>query len=806
MTITFSIDEEASTELMIQRALACHRAGKLGEAETLYRAILQREPSHAEANYGLGLLAVGIGQPQASLGYLSTALEHQAQNPRYWYAYIAALYLCGEAQAVRQLIELGRQHALDARTADLLALWLDLPPQLVPDLPRTLRAGLSPFAEPAATSAPRAAVDQALAYFAAGMFRQAEELTRKMAAGHPADAFGWKALGAALWQQGRLADALDPMLRAVELVPEDVDAINNLGAAIDDFGRAADAERLFRRALSISPEHVETLNNLGDNLCKQSRFAEAQRVLEHALAIRPDYAKAHNNLGCVLRASGATDLALDHLHRALVIEPDYPQALINLANALQDKNQLSDAERALRRALARFPDEVTALNNLGNVLTLMGRAEEAESLLRRALALKPDDFDAYSNLLFTLNYGDRGTPQQRLAEARRYGELVAQKANAFTSWPADERPAKLRVGLVSGDLRKHPVGYFLDAVLGELARHDVELYAYPTQAREDELTERLRLSSSAWQPLYGLSDADAATLIHADAIHVLIDLAGHTAGNRLPVFAYKPAPVQVSWLGYFATTGVAQIDYLLADATGVPEDECEQFTETIRYLPDTRLCFSLPESDVEVGELPALKNGYVTFGCFQNLAKANDRVLAVWAMIMAALPDSALRWQCKQFGDAEIVDATFARLERLGIARARLALHAPTTREAYFAAHNEVDLILDTFPYTGGTTTCEALWMGVPTLTLAGNSMHARQGASLLKAAGLADWIACDIDDYQAKVSLCARRQKELSTLRSRLREQIRASPLFDARRFAQRFGETSREMWATWRKTVEHE
>ena len=797
MSSTTSPSEEQSAAASVQKALASHRTGAFDEAEAHYQSALQRHPANAAAHYGLGLLALRVGQWQATLAHLGAAVENQPQNARHWLAYIAALQLCGETHAVQELIALARQHALDPNTADLLALWLGLPLRLQKELPRSLRDSLSLPADPVATRAPRDAVDEVLAHFGAGAVVQAEEQARRMTTDHPTDAFGWKALGAALWQQGRLEDALDPMLRAVELAPDDVDAINNLGAAVDDYGLTAHAERLYRRALAIAPEHVETLNNLGDHLCQRNRFEEARQVLEHALTIRPGYAKAHNNLGCVLCAIGETDRALDHLHRALEIEPDYPQALINLANALQDKNRLTAAERALRRALGLRPDDAMALNNLGNVLTLIGRTEEAESALRRALALKPDYFDAYSNLLFTLNYGDHGTPQQRLDDARRYGERVAQRAKAYTSWRVEERPAKLRIGLVSGDLRNHPVGFFLAAVLPQLSRLDVELFAYPTQARKDRLTDSLRQACRAWHPLFGLADADAAQHIHDDAIHVLIDLAGHTAGNRLPVFAYKPAPVQVSWLGYFATTGVAQIDYLLADRTGVPEDERDQFTEEVRYLPDTRLCFSFPDVDIEINELPAIRNGHVTFGSFQNLAKANDRVLAVWARIMAALPDSTLRWQCKQFGDAEIVDATLVRFERLGIAHERVALRAPTTRDAYFAAHHEIDMILDTFPYPGGTTTCEALWMGVPTLTLAGNSMHSRQGASLMTAAGLRDWIATGPVDFIDRALMHARRLDELSALRSQLRDRIESSPLFDAALFALRLSGQLQDMWA---------
>jgi protein O-GlcNAc transferase len=296
--------------------------------------------------------------------------------------------------------------------------------------------------------------------------------------------------------------------------------------------------------------------------------------------------------------------------------------------------------------------------------------------------------------------------------------------------------------------------------------------------------------------LTGLSDEAAARLIHADGVHVLIDMSGHTGYNRLPVFAWKPAPVQVSWLGYFATTGVAEIDYLLADQVGVPEARQAQFTESLWYLPDTRLCFTAPAADLAVAPLPALANGRITFGCFQNLTKVNEGVLELWGKVMAALPDATLRLQCKQFSEPALVAQLQQRLQRHGIDPARVATHGSAQRAAYLAAHAEVDMILDTFPYPGGTTTCEALWMGVPTLTLAGDSLLARQGASLLSAAGLAQWVANSQEEYVAKAVAFASDLPELAALRAGLREQVLASPLFDAPRFARHFEEA---LWGMW-------
>jgi predicted O-linked N-acetylglucosamine transferase (SPINDLY family) len=343
------------------------------------------------------------------------------------------------------------------------------------------------------------------------------------------------------------------------------------------------------------------------------------------------------------------------------------------------------------------------------------------------------------------------------------------------------------------------VGFFLEGLLAHIDPARIELIAYPTHHREDELTARIRPYFSAWQPLFGINDRDAARLIHAGSVHILIDLSGHTGHNRLPMFAWKPAPVQASWLGYFTTTGVAEIDYFLADEVGVPREQQAQFTESVWYLPDTRLSFTAPGFDLPVTPLPALTSGMITFGCFQNLTKLGNDVLELWAKILDALPDARLRIQYKQLNQPAPAEQLLHRFQRYGIARDRLMLHGPTKRAAYLAAHSEVDIILDTFPYTGGTTTCEGLWMGVPTLTLAGKSLLARQGASLLTAAGLEQWIANSKEEYVAKAIALASDHAGLAALRSVLREQVLASPLFDAPRFARNFEDALWGMWARY-------
>ena len=313
------------------------------------------------------------------------------------------------------------------------------------------------------------------------------------------------------------------------------------------------------------------------------------------------------------------------------------------------------------------------------------------------------------------------------------------------------------------------------------------------------MTARLKAYCTTWRSLTGLSDTEAAQCIYDDALHILIDLSGHTEGNRLTVFARKPAPVQVSWLGYFATTGLKQMDYLLADRVGVPVNQQEYFVEDIWYLPETRLCFTPPDIELLLSPLPALINGHITFGCFQNPGKLNDKVITLWSRILAALPNSVLRLQNKGFDDATESKYLLERLGEKGINPGQVVLFGAMPREDYLTAYSEVDFLLDTFPYPGGTTTCEGLWMGVPTLTLSGDTLLARQGASLLTAAGLSDWVAISQDEYAAKALSFANNLPELEKLRDGLREQVKISPLFDAASFARNLQTALLAMWRTW-------
>jgi protein O-GlcNAc transferase len=573
--------------------------------------------------------------------------------------------------------------------------------------------------------------------------------------------------------------------------PADINAL----IALYNAQRFADVESQSRALLGQYPEAALIWKLFGASL--QMLGKDALPALQKAAQLSPNDTEAHNSLGVAFQERGQLNNAMVCYRNSLRINPGFVEAHYNLGNVLSELGQLEEAVTSYRNALKINPNVAVILSNLGAALQELGRIEEALSSCRRALELEPSWTVVHSNLLGMLNSTSGHDPAYCLNEACEYGRRASLSVTSrFTNWRCAPQPERLRVGIVSGDLHTHPVGFFLESLLMQIDASRIELVAYPTDTHVDSLTNRIEPRFAAWKTLFNLSDADAARLIHADGVHVLLDISGHTEQNRLPIFAWKPTPVQVSWLGYFATTGLAEMDYLLADETGVPEAQRKYFSEAVWYLPDTRLCFTAPSVDLPVASLPALRNGYITFGCFQRLTKVSDVVLTVWGKILSTLPKARLRWQCTQLADPTVAGHFVERLRRHNIDPARVTMHGGASREAYLAAHAEVDVILDTFPFPGGTTTCEALWTGVPTLTLTGGTLLARQGASLLTAAGLNDWIATSEADYIAKAVALTRDVTKLATLRAGLREQVRTSPLFDAKRFARNF---EAALWGMW-------
>lgn len=443
-----------------------------------------------------------------------------------------------------------------------------------------------------------------------------------------------------------------------------------------------------------------------------------------------------------------------------------------------------------------------AYSNLGSVLLDLGQVAKSVSSLKKAIALQPEFMRARSNLIVSYNYQPDLPPESLLAEAVKFGQVAAQNTRPFKEWNVGKEPErKLRIGLVSGRFASGPVGYFLEGTLASIkARQseEVEFVGYTNHFLMDELTDRIRQNCVLWRQVHTLSDMQFAQTVFSDQVDILIDLAGHSPNNRLTVFAWRPAPVQITWLDYFATTGMPGVDYLIADPWLLHPDDERFFTERIYRLPQTRLCFTPPDIPVPVSDLPAQKNGYVTFGCFNNLVKVTDSVVALWSRILESTPNSRLVLMAPQLIDPNVINSLARRFADSGVARDRIILQAPLPRKEYLEAYGQIDIVLDPFPFTGATTTAEALWMGVPVLTLAGNRFVARQGVSLLMNVGLPEWVCNSEEDYLGKAQRYASDIEQLAGLRKKLREQLEGSPVCDAKLFAQNFLDMLRTLWTT--------
>ena len=603
--------------------------------------------------------------------------------------------------------------------------------------------------------------------------------------------------GAVLQKLGRLQEAVQSYDKAIQLKPDFAVAFCNHGNALRDLGRLDEAMQNYDNAIQLNPDSANVYYNRGNALGDLGRRDEAMQNYDKAIQLKPDFTEAYNNLGNALKDFERLDEAMRHYDKAIQLKPDFAEAYSNRGAVLKELYRLQEAVTSCDKAIQLKPVYAEAYNHRGNALGALGRLDEAMQNYDKAIQLKPDYLKAYSNFLMTLNYIPNHNAIDHIAMARKFGEIATEKAQIhFSTYQCLPMPERLRVGFVSGDLRNHPVGYFLESILTSIDTSKIELIAYPTTSKVDVLSERIKPSFSKWRPIYGQTDEAAAKLIYADGIHVLIDLSGHTAHNRLAVFSCRPSPVQVSWLGYFATTGLNEMDYLMGDPHVTPPQNDDQFSEKVWRLPETRWCFTPPDVDVDVSAPPALKQGYITFGCFNNTTKVNDKVVELWVKVLDAIPDSRLLLKAKQFPEQLVRESIIQRFSALGIDTKRIILEEPEGRQQYFAAYNRIDITLDPFPFSGGTTSVESLWMGVPLITLAGNSLVSRQSVGVLTNAGLPDWIAEDEESYLTKVISFASDLDKLARLRANLRSQVLASPLFDASRFARNFEHALLEMW----------
>ncbi|MBS4095602.1 MAG: tetratricopeptide repeat protein [Sulfuricella sp.] len=613
------------------------------------------------------------------------------------------------------------------------------------------------------------AIGLAIQHYQAGRLDEAESTFRQVLQVDADNPNALHLLGILCVQKGDPAAAVELIGKAVKRYPHIPDFHGNLGAAWHALGRFDAAIECYEKALAIKPGFPEAAYNLGNALKDMGRFTEAVGLYRRALALKSDYADAHNNLGMVLQTLGNPVEAIAHFQQALALKPNYAEACNNLGNAQRDQ----------------------------------GRLDEAVVSYRQALHIRPNFSEAHGNLLFTLNAISDVSPASVFQEHRNFEQNFA--APFAVTWQPHANPRdparRLKIGYVSADFREHPVAKFFEPVLAGRDSGAFEVTCYYNRPFGDATTARLQGLSDQWRDISGLSDDQAASLIRADGIDILVDLAGHTAANRILVFARKPAPLQVAWLGYPNTSGLSAMDYRICDEFTDPVGMTEKYhSETLVRLPQGFLCFVPPPESPEVRVAPGLEKNWVTFGSFNNFAKVTPQVLALWARLLQTVPDSRLLLKHGGLDDAGMAQRLHEQFASHGIAAGRVELlgKTPSYRE-HLECYGRVDIALDPFPYNGTTTTCEALWMGVPVVTLAGSVHAARVGVSLLRHAGLEGWIANSEEEYLQIAAALAGSPDSLNQLRLGLRSQLLTSPLTDAMNFVASMEAIYREIWQMW-------
>ncbi|MGA2584982.1 MAG: tetratricopeptide repeat protein [Tepidisphaeraceae bacterium] len=607
-------------------------------------------------------------------------------------------------------------------------------------------------------------------------------------------------LGNILAMKGRLDDAISAYERALQLKPDYFEVCNNLGNTMQLSGRLDDAIAWYRRAVQINPDFADAHANLGHSLLGKGQIDQAIAASRRAIECNPNYSEAYNNLGNGLAQKGKLDEAIAAYQRAIQFGPNLFQAHNNLGNTLKDKGHVTAAIGAFERAIQIQPNSAETHTNLGNTLMQKGQVDHAIVSYRHAMELKPQSPEMHGNLLFALIHHPDRTPESLLSEHLEWGERYARPlASNVAPHANDPSPSRrLRIGYVSSDFYRHSVASFFMPLVENHDRTQFEIFCYANVRKPDAMTDKMKQQNDVWRDILPLSDDAAAKQIRDDGVDILVDLSGHTSNNRLLVFARKPAPVQVTYLGYANTTGMTAIDYRLTDSLADPPGMTEMLhTEQLWRLPTCAWCYQPPADAPEIRPREA---GPIIFGCFNAFPKLTPKMLDLWAKLMARVPDSRLVLKSSGGGDPSSQKSLRGRFAAHGIAGERIEMvgwiENPKKHLDYY---HQIDIALDTYPYHGTTTTCEALWMGVPVVSLMGQTHISRVGVSLLTNAGLPELIAASPDEYVNIAAELAGNPSRLAELRMGLRERMRTGPLLDGKRFTSEIESAFRQMWIIW-------
>lgn len=783
----------------LRDALRHEQEGRWADAETIYRRLLALAPDDVEVNHRLGAVAFNLGRADAA-EILKRAATARPGDAEIHCNLGRALASRGNAQEAIASF----RSALSLRP-DYLEAWINLGNiqrqigQIEPAIESLRRAvAIAPTSAKALNSLGAALLHRA----SAGDIDEAVDYFNRAIAARPDYPQAVYNLGAAMMAQKRHDEAIALFRRAIELQPGFPEAHSNLGHELQAAGRLDEAIVCYRRAIELNPGLLEGQINLGSALWSRGRLNEAQSVLSGALQKQPENAEALSNLGIVQLELGAIDEAIANLRQAVKLRPDAALILDNLGVVLRDQGHTSEAIGYFEQVIAKQPEDPKAYHNIGAALTDIGRIDDAIPYYRKAI--ERGDRDAASNLLLSMHYSPRVGPEEILAEARLWARQVEPSRKLGPERYANTRnpDKRLRVGFVSADFRVHSVTYFLMPLVQSVDPRQIELAFYSNRRLPDKVTGQYRAIASLWRDIVGLSNSQAADQIRHDAVDILVDLSGHSADNRLRVMAEKPAPVQVSMIGYGGTTGLESIQYRLTDAWADPPGMTEShFSEQLVRLSPTNWCYDPPRDSPPVRREPyASCESEVTFGSVNTYAKVSGAALDDWARILHAVPRSRILLKAVRLGSPEARESAFRGFESRGIARDRVEIRgAVRSLAAHLEVYRDIDIALDPFPYAGTTTTCETIWMGVPVVTREGDTHISRVGVSLLNNLGLPELIGRDSDDYVKIAVELAGDGQRLAELRGSMRARMSASPLMDKGAYARAVESAFRWMWRQW-------
>jgi len=747
----------APTPELLQQAIQCHQSGDFEQAATLYQQILSDSPHHSETLHLLGVLKAQTGQAQEAIGLLKQAILIKNDVPEF-YNNLANVFMTQEQY----------QTAIDHYRHAL---------------------SLAPHYAEAHNNLGNALMHQGELEAATQCYQQAVTLM-------PEFAEAYNNLAYILIEQGRAQEAVPQLQRALSLKPELIDAHNNLGNAFSEQGEFAQAITCYQQALATEPNYVQAHNNLGYALVQLNRFEEAINCFQKALSLEPNYLDALYNLAQVLKAENRFAEATSYFEAILATQPQNAQMYYELALLFQAQNQSQTAISYLQKLLTHEPQHAEAHIQLGQLLFEQGSIEQALEHYQQGLNQQPDPL-AHSQLLLAMHYAPDYQPSAIFQAHKQFNDqyvlpLVESNPPHFNDKRAQRR---LKLGYLSSHFRAAQWSQRLSPILAHHQAEHFELYCYDSAHSQSQTP--LEHYAHHWVHCAHLDDETLANRIRYDQIDILVDLDGHHLDNRLLVFARKPAPLQISYLGYPYSSGLTTMDYRITDEFVDTEGENAMFnTETLIKMPDSYCCYQPPESAPQVNALPALTQQVITFGVLDCAQQLNTKILTLYAQVLRALPQSRLLLQLQS--QPTTVALIQAHLTQLKIDPTRLIIEEPPL-EPSLECYHHIDIVLDNYPYHQVLNMCDALWMGVPVITLVGHKQVSRLGLSLLSTVGLADWCAQTPEAYVEIARQFTADYTQLNTLRQQLRENMRNSPLLAHRTFTEHLEMAYRTVWEQW-------